>query len=73
VETPKGSPKAVNIHDSIDPKLRSAVPYAVYDIKNNVGWVSVGTDHETACFAVIAIRRWWVTMGKLVILKPSVS
>jgi Rhodopirellula transposase DDE domain len=40
------------------------VPYGVYDISNNVGWVSVGTDHETACFAVNAIRRWWVTMGK---------
>jgi hypothetical protein len=61
---PKGSPEAVNVHDFIDPKLRRAVPYGVYDISNNVGWVSVGTDHETACFAVNAIRRWWVTMGK---------
>jgi hypothetical protein len=40
------------------------VPYGVYDISNNVGWVSVGTDHETACLAVNAIRRWWVAMGK---------
>ena len=40
------------------------MPYGVYDISNNVGWVSVGTDHETACFAVNAIRRWWVTMEK---------
>src|SRR6516162_10113956 len=53
---PKGSPEAVNVHDFIDPKLRRAVPYGVYDISNNVGWVSVGTDHETACFAVNAIR-----------------
>jgi hypothetical protein len=42
----------------------AAVPYGVYDISNNVGWVSAGTDHETACFAVNAIRRWWVTMEK---------
>ena len=61
---PKDTPEAVNVHDFIDPKLRRAVPYGVYDINNNVGWVSVGTDHETACFAVNAIRRWWVTMGK---------
>lgn len=61
---PKGNPEEVEIHDFIDPKLRRAVPYGVYDINNNVGWVSVGTDHETACFAVQAIRRWWRTMGK---------
>jgi Rhodopirellula transposase DDE domain len=61
---PKGAPEAVNVYDFIDPELRRAVPYGVYDISNNVGWVSVGTDHETACFAVNAIRRWWVTMGK---------
>ena len=40
------------------------MPYGVYDINNNVGWVSIGTDHDTACFAVNAIRRWWRTMGK---------
>jgi hypothetical protein len=60
----KGTPEAVNVHDFIDPKLNRAVPYGVYDINNNVGWVSVGTDHDTACFAVNAIRRWWRTMGK---------
>jgi len=60
----QGSPEAVNVHDFIDPKLSRAVPYGVYDINNNVGWVSVGTDHDTACFAVNAIRRWWRTMGK---------
>jgi hypothetical protein len=48
----KGDPEAVNVHDFIDPKLRRAVPYGVYDINNNVGWVSVGTDRDTACFAV---------------------
>jgi hypothetical protein len=59
----KGTPEPVNIHDFIDPKLSRAVPYGVYDISNNVGWVSVGTDHDTASFAVNAIRRWWRTMG----------
>jgi hypothetical protein len=61
---PKDTPELVNVHDFIDPKLRRAVPYGVYDITNNVGWVSVGTDHDTASFAVNAIRRWWRTMGK---------
>src|SRR5262249_35298607 len=59
---PKGRPETVNVHDFIDPKLRRAIPYGVYDI--NLGWVSVGTDHDTASFAVHAIRRWWRTMGK---------
>ena len=59
-----GKPELVNVHDFIDPKLSRAVPYGVYDITNNVGWVSVGTDHDTASFAVNAIRRWWRTMGK---------
>lgn len=61
---PKGRPEAVNVHDFIDPKLKRAVPYGVYDINNNVGWVSVGTDHDTASFAVNAIRRWWRVMGR---------
>src|SRR6516165_9100026 len=60
----QGTPELVNVHDFIDPKLKRAVPYGVYDIANNVGWVSVGTDHDTASFAVNAIRRWWRTMGK---------
>jgi hypothetical protein len=60
----QGRPDLVNVHDFIDPKLSRAVPYGVYDITNNVGWVSVGTDHDTASFAVQAIRRWWRTMGK---------
>ena len=61
---PNGTPELVNIHDFIDPKLSRAVPYGVYDITNNVGWVSVGTDHDTAAFAVSAVRRWWRTMGR---------
>ena len=60
----KGRPELVNVHDFVDPKLSRAVPYGVYDITNNAGWVSVGTDHDTASFAVHAIRRWWKAMGK---------
>lgn len=58
---PKNTPELVNVHDFIDPDLPRAVPY---DLADNVGWVSVGTDHDTASFAVNAIRRWWLTMGK---------
>src|SRR3974390_560535 len=61
---PTGTPELVNVHDFIDPKLSRAVPYGVYGITNNAGWVSVGTDHDTASFAVNAIRRWWHAMGK---------
>jgi hypothetical protein len=61
---PKAAPEAVNVHDFIDPKLGRAVPYGVYDIADNKGWVSVGTDHDTASFAVHAIRRWWLAMGQ---------
>jgi Rhodopirellula transposase DDE domain len=60
----KGTPEEVNVHDFIDPDLPRAVPYGVYDLTNNVGWASVGTDHDTASSAVNAIRRWWTTMGK---------
>ena len=60
---PKGTPEDVKVHDFIDPKLGRAVPYGVYDIADNKGWVSVGADHDTASFAVNAIRRWWATMG----------
>ena len=61
---PKASPEAVNVHDFIDPRLGRAVPYGVYDIGDNKGWVSVGTDHDTASFAVHALGRWWLTMGR---------
>ena len=61
---PKATPEAVNVHDFIDPELGRAVPYGVYDIADNKGWVSVGTDHDTASFAVHAIQRWWHTMGQ---------
>jgi transposase len=61
---PRGSPEPVRVHDFIIPELGRAVPYGVYDIAENAGWVSVGIDHDTASFAVNAIRRWWLTMGR---------
>jgi DDE family transposase len=61
---PKGTPEPVNVHDFRDPNKPRAVPYGIYDLADNVGWVSVGTDHDTASFAVNAIRRWWIAMGK---------
>jgi Rhodopirellula transposase DDE domain len=51
-------PEAVNVHDFIDPKLGRAIPYGVYDIADHKDWASVGTDHDTANFAVHAIHRW---------------
>ena len=60
---PEGEPDQVRVHDFIDPDLGRANPYGVYDIGANEGWVSVGTDHDTAAFAVQTIRRWWYTMG----------
>ena len=60
---PAGSPEEVKVHDFIDPELGRAIPYGVYDITNNAGWVSVGITHDTAAFAVNTIRRWWLTMG----------
>ena len=61
---PKGQPEKVRVHDFLIKELGRAVPYGIYDIADNTGWVSVGINHDTACFAVNAIRRWWVTMGK---------
>lgn len=61
---PKGSPEPVRVHDFLIKQLGRAVPYGVYDIGENTGWVSVGIDHDTASFAVNAIRRWWQTMGQ---------
>jgi len=61
---PEGTPEKVRVHDFLDPKLGKAIPYGVYDIARNVGWVSVGVDHDTAAFAVAAILRWWRQLGK---------
>lgn len=61
---PKGKPQQVLVHDFIIRDLGRASPYGVYDIAHNLGWVSVGTDHDTAAFAVETIRRWWYSMGQ---------
>jgi Rhodopirellula transposase DDE domain len=61
---PAGEPEQVKVHDFVDAKLGRASPYGVYDIGADQGWVSVGTDHDTAAFAVQTIRRWWFTMGQ---------
>lgn len=61
---PVGEPEQVKVHDFVDPDLGRANPYGVYDIGADQGWVSVGTDHDTASFAVQTIRRWWFSMGK---------
>jgi len=60
---PKGDPDTVKIYDFLEPELGKAIPYGVYDLSSNQGWVSVGVDHDTARFAVEAIRRWWGKMG----------
>ena len=60
---PRGEPVRVNVHDFIDPQLGRAVPYGIYDLINDEGWVSVGDSADTAAFAVEAIRRWWNQMG----------
>jgi hypothetical protein len=61
---PKGDPELVKVHDFVDDELGRANPYGVYDVAANTGWVSVGTDHDTASFAVETIRRWWLAMGQ---------
>jgi len=60
---PQGEPEQVQVHDFMDQQLGKAIPYGVYDLSENQGWVSVGIDHDTAHFAAEAIRRWWRKMG----------
>ena len=60
---PKGQPDEVRVHDFIDRDLGKAIPYGVYDLTANAGWVSVGVDHDTAEFAVATLLRWWRQMG----------
>lgn len=60
---PKGKPEPVRVHDFMIPELGKAVPYGVYDIAANAGWVNLGINHDTAAFAVESIRRWWYEMG----------
>jgi hypothetical protein len=60
---PKGQPPRVRVYDFVDKDLGKVCPYGVYDMTRNQGWVSVGTDHDTAQFAVESLRRWWYQMG----------
>jgi transposase len=60
---PQGEPEKVRVHDFMDEELGKAIPYGVYDVTNNQGWVNVGIDHDTAYFAAASIRRWWEEMG----------
>ncbi|WP_371794260.1 ISAzo13 family transposase [Streptomyces sp. NBC_01718] len=61
---PRGEPVRVGTHDFPDRELGKAVPYGIYDVAANTGWVNVGTDHDTAAFAVESIRRWWNGTGQ---------
>lgn len=63
---PKGKPDQVRVYDFIDKQLGKGIPYGVYDVTINQGWVSVGRDHDTAEFACETIRRWWRKMGMAV-------
>jgi hypothetical protein len=60
----KGAPEAVRVHDFVIPELGRAIPYGVCDLAEDAGWVSVGIEHDTAAFAVNAIRSWWRLMGQ---------
>ena len=62
---PQGGPEEVRVHDFLIKELGRAVPYGVYDLAANAGWVSVGIDHDTAAFAVQTIRRWWHEAGRM--------
>jgi DNA-binding phage protein len=67
---PTGQPETVHVHDFPDPVLGKAIPYGIYDVGRNAGWVSVGQDHDTASFAVESLRRWW--RGEGVTVYPEV-
>ena len=60
---PQGAPTRVGVHDFVDPDVGRAIPYGIYDVANDEGWVSVGDTADTAEFAVESIRRWWNQMG----------
>jgi Rhodopirellula transposase DDE domain len=61
---PQGEPTRVGVHDFPDPERPKAIPYGVYDLASNEGWVNVGDDHDTPAFAVASIARWWERMGR---------
>jgi Rhodopirellula transposase DDE domain len=66
---PKGKPEEVRVHDFMDKSRGKAIPYGVYDLTANVGWVIVGVDHDTAAFATETIRRWWRKLGQALYLR----
>jgi len=68
---PKGSPEKVQVHDFSTDSLGRVTPYGVYDLGGNSAWVSVGTDHDTATFAVETIRRWWCSMGSPIYVRAK--
>jgi DDE family transposase len=70
---PKGMPDRVRVHDFLirAPGHGKAIPYGVYDLHRDEGWVSVGIEHDTAAFAVNAIRRWWQRMARSGIRRPG--
>src|SRR5262249_61867710 len=61
---PTGRPELVRVHDFKDKELGKAIPYGVYDLGSDLGWVQVGVDHDTAAFAVNSIRSWWRQLGR---------
>ena len=61
---PKGDTEKGNVHDFPDPRVGKAIPYGIYDLGWDLGWVNVGVDHDTSCFAVESIRQWWLGMGE---------
>ncbi len=61
---PQGQPELVNVYDFVDKEVGKAIPYGIYDVGRNAGWVNVGQDHDTAQFASESLRRWWTTVGK---------
>jgi len=62
---PAGQPERVSVHDFPDKDLGKAIPYGIYDVSANTGWVTVGTDHDTSAFAVATLRSWWETIGSV--------
>jgi hypothetical protein len=62
---PQGKPERVQVHDFPDAKVGKAIPYGIYDVAADTGWVSVGQDHDTSAFAVATLRRWWTSVGQI--------
>jgi hypothetical protein len=60
---PQGQPELVNVYDFVDKRVGKAIPYGIYDVGRNAGWVNVGQDHDTAQFAIESLRRWWQSVG----------